>query len=145
MATVRDILSFKGTHVFSIGVRATILDAAQIMNHHKIGSLVVLDQDQVVGILTERDVLRRVVVERLDPGETFVEDVMTTDLLCCTMDTTLDEIGNTMRERKIRHLPVIDTDRMVCGLVSIGDLNAHHTNVQEQTIHHLSEYLYGRV
>ncbi len=145
MATVRDILSIKGTHVFSIGVRATVLDAAQIMNHHKIGSLVVLEQDQVVGILTERDVLRRVVVERLDPGETFVEDVMTTDLLCCTMDTTIDEVGEIMRERRVRHIPVIDPERMICGLISLGDLNAHYSGVQEQTIHHLSEYLYGRV
>src|SRR6516162_10278832 len=91
MATVRDILAVKGTHVLSIGPDATVLDAALLMNEHKIGSLLVMDGGQLVGIITERDILQRVVVPRVDPGQTSVQDVMTTELVCCQPHTLLDE------------------------------------------------------
>jgi CBS domain-containing protein len=115
------------------------------MNEHKIGSLVVTDGGQVIGLFSERDILRRVVGEQRDPARTLVGDTMTTELVCCTLETTIEEARATMKNRRIRHLPLVDEDRRLQGLISIGDLNAYDANSQEQTIYLLQEYIYGRV
>jgi CBS domain-containing protein len=145
MPIVADILARKGSQVFTIGKEATVLQAALLMNDHKVGALVVVDDSQVIGMFTERDVLRRVVGEQRDPTKTLVADVMTTEVICCTLQTTLDEARGAMKNRRIRHLPLVDDDRRLLGLVSIGDLNAFDASSQEQTIYLLQEYLYGRV
>lgn len=144
MATVREILANKGSHVMTVGPEASVVDAATLMNDHKIGSLIVLDQGRVVGMFTERDVLRRVVGERRDPTMTRVCDVMTGEVVCCRPETDLDEARSAMKTRRIRHLPVVDGGEQLLGVISIGDLNGHMVNHQEQTIHLLQEYLYGR-
>ena len=82
--------------------------------------------------------------EQRDPTVTRVADVMTVEVACCTPETTIDEARGAMKNRRIRHLPVVEGGRL-CGLVSIGDLNAHEAFSQEQTIYLLQEYLYGRV
>jgi CBS domain-containing protein len=143
MATIRDILRTKGPNVLSIEPQATVLDAAMLMNQHKIGSLLVLSDGELIGIITERDILQRVVVLRLDPGETSVERVMTTELVCCQPHTPLDEARGVMKNRRIRHLPVLDEQRQLCGLISIGDLNAWCAHDQEVTIHVMEEYIHG--
>jgi CBS domain-containing protein len=145
MATVRDILAVKGSHVLSIGPEATVLDAAMLMNEHKVGSLLVMSGGQLIGIITERDILTRVVVTRRDPGETTVLDVMTTEVVCCQPHTKLDEARGVLKNRRIRHLPVVDDERRLHGLISIGDLNAHDAHDHELTIHILEEYIHGRV
>ena len=144
MATIQDILRKKGDQVYSIGRSATVLEAAVMMNEHKIGALVVINGSTAEGIITERDVLRRVVAMRKDPGEVLVEDAMTTDMVYAEPETAIEEARSTMKNRRIRHLPVIDSEGNLRGMVSIGDLNAHHQDVQETTIHSLKEYLYGR-
>jgi CBS domain-containing protein len=145
MTAVRDILAKKGSQVFTIGQGATVREAATLMNEHKVGALVVTDDGRVVGMFSERDVLRRVVGERRDPDQTRVGEVMTTEVFCCTHETTIEEARGAMKNRRIRHLPVVDGDQRLHGLVSIGDLNAHEASTQEQTIHLMQEYLYGRV
>ena len=144
MGKVSDIVAAKGSQVWTVGSSATVLDAALLMNEHKIGALVVCDGGRVAGMFTERDVLRRVVSERRDPATVTVGDVMTKEVLCCTPDTTLDEARGAMKNRRIRHLPVVDGEGRLCGVVSIGDLNAHLVQNQEQTIFFLHEYLHGR-
>ena len=143
MPTVREILARKGSHVFTTGPGATALEAALLMNEHKIGALVVIDAGRVIGMFTERDVLRRIVGEQRDPARTAVADVMTTEVACCSLETALDEASGAMKNRRIRHLPVVEDGRLR-GLISIGDLNAHEMTSQEQTIHLMHEYLYGR-
>jgi CBS domain-containing protein len=145
MATARDILASKGSFIHTISAGATGLQATQYMNEHKIGALVVMDEGRVVGMFTERDVLRRIVAPERSPRQTAVADVMTQDVICCEPDTDLEEASAIMTSRRIRHLPVCDTDGKLIGLVSIGDLNAFHSSTQEQTIHFLSDYIYGRV
>jgi CBS domain-containing protein len=145
MATVRDILAVKGSHVLSIGPDASVLDAALLMNDHKIGSLLVRDAGRLVGIITERDLLRRVVSQRRDPAEMPVREAMTAEVACCRPETSVDEARGVMKNRRIRHLPVLDGDEQLLGLVSIGDLNAYLAHDQEMTIHILHEYIYGRV
>lgn len=144
MTTVKDLLLHKGNHVLSVGPKATALDAAVLMNDHKIGSLIVLEQSRVVGIFTERDVLRRIVAEQRDPAATRVDEVMTNELICCRPETTVDEARGAMMTRRIRHLPVIDENGELQGMISIGDLNAHQAVDQEKTIYFLEEYIHGR-
>ena len=145
MATVRDLLAKKGSQVWSIGGDATVLHAAQFMAQHKIGALLVLDGEHIAGMFSERDVLQRVVAEGRDPAATTVGEVMTAEVACCTPETSLEEARGAMKNRRIRHLPVVDGDERLLGVLSIGDLNAFQVAHQEQTIFLLNEYLYGRV
>jgi CBS domain-containing protein len=144
MATIGDILAVKGDHVLSIGPGATALDAATLMNEHKVGSLLVMDEGRLIGIITERDMLQRVLVARRDPASIVVGEVMTTELVCAHAHTSLEEARGVLKNRRIRHLPVIDAEERLLGLISIGDLNAHQTNDHERTISILHEYIYGR-
>lgn len=145
MATVQDILARKGTQVHTFPATATVLDATLCMNEHRIGGLVITQESRIVGMFTERDVLRRVVAELRPPASTRVADVMTTDVICCTPETPLDEASRIMKDHRIRHLPVCGSDGRLLGLISIGDLNAYHSSDQEAYIHFLNEYLYSHV
>lgn len=144
MATAHDILARKGSLVYSIHPSATVLEATQRMNHHRIGALIVMNDGQIVGIFTERDVLRRVVGNQVDPSKIAVFDVMTTDLVTCSPETEIEEISETMRARRIRHMPVMSAEGELLGVVSIGDINAHNALRKEAELHYLSEYVYGR-
>lgn len=145
MATVRDILARKGNQVFTIGKDATVLDAALLMNEHRIGALAVVESGKIVGMFTERDVLQRVVAEQRNPARTCVSDVMTTEVACASPETTIEEARWAMKHRRIRHLPLVDDHRRLQGLISIGDLNAFTAAETEHTIYLLQEYLHGRV
>jgi CBS domain-containing protein len=145
MATVHDVLSAKGKCLHTIDAGISVLDATQLMNAHKIGAVVVTEEGRVAGIFTERDVLARVVAEERSPAKTIVRDVMTREVICCEPDTDLDEVSAIMKNSRIRHLPVCGAGGRLLGLVSIGDVNAHYASNQAQTIHFLSDYIYGRV
>ena len=142
MPTVQAVLTRKGSQVVSIGAAESALAAATLMNERGIGGLVVLEDDQVVGMFTERDILRRVVAMRRDPATTVIRDVMTAPIAVCRRDTTLEECRAVMTEKRIRHLPVVD-DQGVCGIVTIGDLMAHDVTDREATIQYLNEYIFG--
>jgi CBS domain-containing protein len=144
MPTIANILASKGSHIQSIKVEASVLEATQKMNQYKIGALVVMHEGQVAGIFTERDVLRRVVAEQRSPAEVTVGEVMTTEVICVRPETDIDEASGIMQQRKVRHLPVCGEDGNLQGMISIGDLNAFHATNQEQQIHFLNDYIYGR-
>jgi CBS domain-containing protein len=145
MATVNDVLCNKGNHVQTIEASATVLEATQSMNQHKIGAMVVTENGRVAGIFTERDVLRRVVAEMRQPHQILVAEVMTRDPICVGPEADLDEVSAIMKDRRIRHIPVCGDGGQLIGMVSIGDVNAHYASNQAQTIHFLSDYIYGRV
>lgn len=148
MARIQDLLDRKGlqgSQVRTIGPDATVLDAAVAMAEYGIGALVVMAGERVAGIVTERDVLRRVVGQRKDPAATRVGEVMTAEVVCCSPETTTDEARGAMRDRRIRHIPVAGPDGRLVGVISIGDLNAELQAAQEQTLFLLSEYISGRV
>lgn len=112
-------------HVHTITEGKSVLDAAKHMDKHRVGALLVKDTlGRTAGIFTERDILTRVVSAQLDPATTPVSKVMTRDLICCTPKATLESVRQTMTSRRIRHMPVIDEDRTLLGMISIGDLNA---------------------
>ena len=140
MATAEQFISLKGGTVASLGPGATVLEAALLMNERGIGSVIVIDKDRLAGIFTERDVLRRVVAEQRDPATTKLADVMTSPVACAAPHTTLDEIRQVMRERRIRHVPVVNAKR-VLGMISIGDLNKAEREVQVETIRYLEQYI----
>ncbi|MCC2668434.1 MAG: hypothetical protein K0Q72_905 [Armatimonadetes bacterium] len=141
MSTVGELLEKKGAQVHTVSPSATVLEATRQMNEHHVGAVVVLQGGRMVGIFTERDVLRRVVAEQQPPTSILVRDVMTRDVLCCPPSTTVDEASRIMRDRRVRHLPICDEGGRVQGLISIGDINAFHADVQEATIRLLSDYV----
>lgn len=141
MATVSDILAGKGRHLITISSQATVYQAAVMMNEQKIGSLLVLDEGRLVGILTERDILMRVVADQRDAVTTRVEEVMTRDIICCRPHTEMEEARSVMKHRRIRHMPVITEEGDLVGVLSIGDLNAYQVDHQERTIYLLQEYI----
>ena len=142
MATVRDILKHKDTTVATIGRTHTVLEAARAMNDRRIGAVVVTEHGVVVGIFTERDILTRVVAEQRDPSTTLVEEVMTAPVCYCDPDATLEDCRQVITTRRIRHLPVAVSGRLV-GIVTSGDILAHEAFEREHTLTSLFEYIHG--
>src|SRR5256885_17091939 len=110
MPTVRDVLAVKGEQVHYIEPQMSVLDAIRKMNQHKIGALLVTHGQQVAGIFTERDVLRRVIGEERNPAQVTVAEGMTEDVICVEPETDLDEVSNIMKQKKVRHIPVCGDD-----------------------------------
>lgn len=142
MHTVQAILERKGFDVAGITEDASVLDAARMMNLRRIGALVVTRGDAVVGIVTERDVLNRVVARQLAPAQTRVADVMTSPVAVCSSNASRADCRAVMKDKRIRHLPVVDEGRLV-GIVSIGDLIEDDAAEQQETIEYMYEYMLG--
>jgi CBS domain-containing protein len=138
---VSDILDEKGSDALTIEGAATVLDAIKRMVESNVGSLLVTEHGKLAGIVTERDYLRRVTLEGRDEKETPVREIMTSELVYVTPDTSIDECMAVMTERRIRHLPVLAGNREVMGLVSIGDLVKYHSKQQDVQIRLLTEYI----
>jgi CBS domain-containing protein len=141
MEHVSDILDEKGRNVLSIEGEATVFDAIKRMVEANVGSLLVFEDGKLAGIVTERDYLRRVALEGRTEKETPVRDIMTAPLVYVTPETSLDECMAVMTERRIRHLPVLGTDRDVLGVVSIGDLVKYRSKRQDVQIRLLTDYI----
>jgi CBS domain-containing protein len=142
MAVVRDILARKGSDVVSISPAATVLEAAKLMNDRGVGGVLVVGEDgALLGIFTERDILRRVVAAGRAPDTTRVADVFTRDIATCRPDAHVDEVGSIMSTRRVRHLPVVD-ERGLHGVVTIGDVLAHRLSDHETMIQHLNSYVF---
>ena len=142
MHKVQHILDNKSEPVACIGEEETVLAAAALMNERRIGSLVVTRGAKVIGIISERDILTRIVAVERSPGETRVKEVMTTPVACCRPDTTEAECRAVMRRKRIRHLPVV-ADGQLVGMISIGDIIKDEYAEQQETIKYLYEYMYG--
>lgn len=141
MATVRELLAEKGATMLSTEPSVTVLEAAKMMNEHGTGSVLIHEAEALVGIFTERDLMRRVVAMQKDPATTPLRDVMTTALVTCTPDATMDDCGTLMSERRIRHLPVVDGATVV-GMVTTGDLLAHELREKESVIQQLESFVF---
>lgn len=141
MPTVSTVLARKGTEVHSVSASDSVLDAARIMNLRGIGGVVVIHEGAMVGIFTERDILRRIVAEQQDPGTTPVSSVMTSPVKSCGVDTPLDACVAVMTENRVRHLPVVN-EAGVCGILTSGDILAYQVSEKEDVIHHLNSYIH---
>jgi CBS domain-containing protein len=142
MGRVSEILRKKGTDVLKIEASATVFDAIKRIVELNVGSILVTEGDQVVGIMTERDYLRKVAVHGRTSHDTTVGEIMSSPLVYVTPQTTIDESMAIMTDRRIRHLPVVEDDDVV-GIISIGDVVKFQSNEQSFQIKYLTEYISG--
>jgi CBS domain-containing protein len=142
MSTVRDIIRKKGGEVISIPPDATVFEALQMMADHNTGALMVCQNDQVEGILSERDCVRRVDLENRSSRETRVADIMTSKVVYIEAGQPLEECMALMLEKSVRHLPVYDKGELK-GLVSIRDVLNEVVDVQKFMISELEHYITG--
>jgi CBS domain-containing protein len=138
---VSDILDEKGSDALTIEGDATVLDAIKRMVDSNVGSLLVTENGKLAGIVTERDYLRRVTLEGRDEKETPVREIMTSELVYVTPDTSIDECMAVMTERRIRHLPVLIEGHEIAGVVSIGDVVKFRSKQQSFQIKLLTDYI----
>jgi CBS domain-containing protein len=143
MTQVAEILAEKGRGLLKIDADASILEAVEQMVEANVGSLLVTESGEVTGIVTERDYLRRVVVEGRTDRETPVREIMSSPLIVVTPQTSVDECMALMTNRRIRHLPVVDAGK-VAGIVSIGDVVKFQSRQQSFEIQFLHDYIAGR-
>lgn len=143
MGRVADILRHKGTEVHGIARDATVYDAVVRMVGANVGSLLVVEGGEVVGIFTERDYFRRVALPERQPREIAVSDVMSAPVVSVTSEWTLDACSRLMTEERFRHLPVID-DGVLVGIVSIGDIVKAKSAEQTTKLEVLQEYISAR-
>lgn len=142
MTTVRKLLDRKGQHVWTIHPDATVFDAVKKMAEKDVGSLVVIDGENVLGIITERHYARNVVLKGKASPATPVRDIMERRLVVARPDHTLEECMVVMSDKRVRHLPVFDRERLI-GIISIGDLVKSIIDNQRFTIDQLEHYIHG--
>jgi CBS domain-containing protein len=142
MKKVSDILAHKGKKVVSVGPSTTVLETLRIMAEQNIGSMMVLDGNRYLGIMTERDYSRKVILKGKSSTDTQVSEIMTDDLPSVSLSDTIEFCMQLMTDKNIRYLPVFEND-VVCGIVSINDLVRETILTQQETITHLKEYLHS--
>lgn len=140
MKTVRQILDHKGYKVHSVAPDATVYDALQTMANHEIGALVVLEGAEIAGILSERDYARKVILKGRSSRDTQVLEIMTHRVHCVEPDRSVEACMSIMTEQRLRHLLVLEGDRLV-GVVSIGDVVKAVIEDQLFTIEQLQTYI----
>ena len=140
--TVRSILRNKGHQVWSATPDDSVLQAIGLMADKGVGALVVLQGDGVVGMISERDYARKVVLQGRSSKDTLVKEIMTSPAVSVSPEHTIDECMKIVTAERIRHLPVIDGGKVV-GVVSIGDLVRRLVSIQGETIQYLQEYIAG--
>ena len=141
--TLDSLLRFKGRQVWSIAPTATVYEAVARMSEKSVGALVVLSEGRLAGIISERDYARKVILKDRSSKETQVREIMTDRVVTALPADTVEECMRRMTEHRIRHLPVLDGDKVV-GIVSIGDLVSWTITAHEETIVHLQGYIQGR-
>ena len=136
------IISRKGPDIWSIPSDASVYSAIETMADRRIGALLVIDEGRLVGILSERDYARKVMLKGKSSKDTFVREIMTPSPISIGLHTTVDEAMRIITTNRIRHLPVVDRDRVV-GILSIGDVVNWIIASQDQAIEHLENYIAG--
>jgi CBS domain-containing protein len=140
MKTVRDLLAGKSRDVWSIGPDQTVYDAIALMSERGIGAVLVLDGAELVGILSERDYARRVILKGKASRETKVREIMTTNLIHVTHEQTIEDCMAIMTTSRIRHLPVLDEGKLA-GILSIGDIVKTMISDKQAQIEQLEDYI----
>lgn len=140
--TVGMILHHKGSHIWSISPSATVFDAIQSMADKNVGAMLVVEDGNLVGLLSERDYTRKVILKGRSSKATAVREIMTRQLVTVTLDDTVEDCMRLVTLRRVRHLPVMDHGRLV-GMVSIGDLVKWIIEAQAMTIDQLEKYIVG--
>ncbi len=142
MATVRDMIRKKGSAVYSISPDSTVLEALESMAKHNTGALLVMEGDVMVGILSERDCVRKVDLQGRNSKQTKVSDIMTKNVITVNCDQPLEECMHLMQDKGIRHLPVYDHEDLM-GFVSVRDMLGEMIEMQQMMLHELERYITG--
>jgi CBS domain-containing protein len=141
-AAISEILSFKGNAVWSISPNATVFEAVQLMSDKNIGALLVIENEKLVGIISERDYTRNVVLKGKSSKQTPVKEIISRNVIHVTPAHTVEDCLRLMTDHRVRHLPVLDGESII-GVVSIGDLVNWIISAQTSTIHQLQTYIGG--
>lgn len=139
---VKEILKNKGSDVWSVGPSTTVLDALALMAEKNIGAVLVTEGERLVGIFSERDFARKVVVDSASCNDALIEELMTRELISVRMDTALHECLTLITENRIRHLPVVEGGKLL-GMLTIGDVVKHIISHLETTVRDLENYISG--
>jgi CBS domain-containing protein len=143
MLTVKQLIQAKGNAIWSISPDATVYEALKLLAEKEVGALLVLDGDRLAGIISERDYARKVILKGKNSMDTPVREIMTATVVTVRPDQTIDDCMELMTENRIRHLPVVDGDRLA-GVISIGDVVKGIISRQEFVIEQLENYITGR-
>ncbi|MBM3304655.1 MAG: CBS domain-containing protein [Candidatus Aminicenantes bacterium] len=143
MMTVKEILDQKGHTAWTISPGAKVLEALKLMAAKRVGALVVVENDEIVGIISERDYARKVILKGLQSQDTPVRDIMTTEVYGVRLDTAAEECMALMTDKRIRHLPV-RTEGKLAGVISIGDVVKAVMTEQKVKIENLENYIMGK-
>lgn len=140
--TIGAILSRKGAEIYSVAPDATVFEAIELMANKNVGALVVMDGERLIGMISERDYTRKVMLRGKRSRETPVHEIMSTDLIVVQPQEPVENCLRTMTEKRVRHLPVVE-DGKLRGVISIGDLVKWVIASQHAAISHLESYIYG--
>ena len=141
-ATISEILAYKGSNVWSVPPSVTVFEAIELMAAKNVGALLVTENDRLVGIISERDYTRKVVLKGKSSKTTAVKEILTNIVIHVTPSHTVEECMRLMTEHRVRHLPVLEDGR-IAGVVSIGDLVNWIISAQHTTISQLQTYITG--
>lgn len=142
MKSVAQLLKVKGSGIFAIAPDASVLDCVKLLAEKSIGAVLVMDGERLVGIISERDYARKVVLQGRSSKDTQVREIMTADVISVTPHQTNEECMALMTEKRVRHLPVVDGDKVI-GVISIGDLVRNIIEEQQAAIQELERYIHG--
>jgi CBS domain-containing protein len=140
MSTVKKLLDFKGRDIISIDPDRTVYEAIEILAARQIGALLVIENGKLVGLISERDYARKVILEGKSSKDTRIRDVMTRELICIKPEMTVDESMALMTEKRVRHLPVMANDELI-GIITIGDAVRQIISERDFTIQQLEQYI----
>ena len=138
--TTRSLLKEKGNNVWSVSPELRVYDAIEMMADKHVGALLVVSDGRLIGIVSERDYARKVILRGKSSKQTQVNEIMVTPVICVGPEHTVQHCMRTMTANRIRHLPVIEGEKLL-GVISIGDLVKCIISAQEETIHHLENYI----
>lgn len=142
MITVRHLLSRKPPALFTAAAQDSVLEAIRSMAEHGVGALLVMRDQELVGIVSERDYARKVILLGRSSAETLVRQIMSSPVVTVSLDTSVQQCMTMVTEKRIRHLPVVEAGRVI-GIVSIGDLVKSVIEEQQRTIEQLESYIHG--
>ncbi len=142
MKTVNQLLEGKGENVWSANPQMTVYEALEMMSEKNVGALVVLEEEKLVGIFSERDYARKVILKGKSPMDTLVGDIMSRKVTCVRRDQSIEDCMALMTDKRVRHLPVLQDNRVV-GVISIGDVVKDIISEQEFIIGQLENYITG--